>query len=261
MKIGCAQINCTAGDPEGNLLRVSEFALQAREAGCDIVVFPEMVDTGCETDKIRKYASSWATGPFRELQSIAADTSLCVVCGMSELAEDKLFNAVAIIGPDGESLGQYRKTHLITTEPFEEQSVFTAGDAFCMFSFGGLKFGVMVCYDLRFPEVARYYATHEASAVLMPSAWPLSRMSHWKTLIPARAIENQLFMVCSNRVGRDGDLEFGGSSCIVDPWGETISDSPESEEQLIVGSLDMRRLQEVRDFMPALKHRRPDLYC
>lgn len=260
MKIGCAQIDCISGDAEGNIRKVSEFAHQACEAGCDMVVFPEMVDTGCETNLLRKYASSWNDGPFLQLQSIARETRLCIVCGISELVEDKFFNAVAILGPDGNLIAHYRKAHLITTEPFEEQRVFTAGDSFCMFSFGGLKFGVMVCYDLRFPEVARYYATHEASVILMPSAWPLLRLTHWKTLIAARAIENQLYMACSNRVGKDGALEFGGNSCIVDPWGEAVAHASESEERLVVGSVDMQRLQEVRSFMPVLRHRRADLY-
>jgi omega-amidase len=260
MKIGCAQINCISGDAAGNLNKALEYAQYACEAGCDMVVFPEMVDTGCETDKIRKYASSWNDGPFLQLQSIAEQTRLCIVCGISELVDDRLFNAVAVLGPDGKLLGRYRKTHLITTEPFEEQRVFTAGDSFCMFSYGGLNFGVMVCYDLRFPEVARHYATHDASVILMPSAWPLSRLSHWQTLIGARAIENQVYMVCPNRAGRDGELEFGGNSCFVDPWGEMIEHASGSEERLIIGSVDIQRLQEVRNFMPVLKHRRTDLY-
>jgi|WetSurMetagenome_2_1015567.scaffolds.fasta_scaffold00013_6 omega-amidase len=260
MKIGCAQIDCISGDAEANLRKMREYTYQAREAGCDMVVFPEMVDTGCETETLGKYASSWSEGPFLQLQSIAEETRLCIVCGISEVVEDKLYNAVAILGHDGQLLAHYRKTHLITTEPFEEQRVFTAGDSFCMFSFGGLKFGVMVCYDLRFPEVARYYATHEASVILMPSAWPLSRLTHWKTLIAARAIENQLYMACSNRVGKDGELEFGGNSRIVDPWGEMVAHGSELEERLIVGSVDMQRLQEIRNFMPVLKHRRTDLY-
>jgi len=260
MKIGCAQIDCIAGDADKNLDKVREFAGRAREAGCEMLVFPEMVDTGCGTAHLGEYASAWNGGPFRRLQSIAGQTGLVIVCGISELAGEKLFNSVAIIGPHGNLLAHYRKTHLITTEPFCEQRIFTAGGSFCMFSFGGLKFGVMVCYDLRFPEAARHYAINGASVILMPSAWPLSRLQHWKTLISARAIENQLYMVCSNRVGRDGDLEFAGNSCIVDPWGDIVAQAPETEEGLIAGILDMRRLEEVRDFMPVLKHRRPDIY-
>jgi omega-amidase len=261
MKIGCAQMDCLTGDAERNLRKVREFAESASEAGCDMAIFPEMVDTGCNAAALREYASSWNEGPFQQLQSIARQTRICIVCGISELVEDRLFNAVAILGPDGQMIANYRKTHLITTEPFGEHRVFTAGDSFCLFTFEGLKFGVMVCYDLRFPEVARYYATQGASVILMPSAWPLSRLQHWQTLIKARAIENQVYMACANRVGRDGELEYCGNSCFVDPWGEMVADASESEEKLVIGSVDMQRLQEVRKFMPVLEHRRVDLYC
>jgi predicted amidohydrolase len=133
MKIGCAQIDCIVGDAAANLRKVHEFANRAVAAGCEMVVFPEMVDTGCYTKTLKKYDSSWNAGPFVQLQSIAAQTRLCIVCGISECVEDQLFNAVAILGPDGELVAHYRKTHLITTEPMGEHRVFTAGDSFCIF--------------------------------------------------------------------------------------------------------------------------------
>jgi predicted amidohydrolase len=260
MKIACAQIDCITGDKTGNLEKVGEYARRAKLDGCGMVVFPEMVDTACEKNCIRSNASPWDEGPFPMLQSIAKETGICVVCGISELVEDRLYNAVAVVGPDGQLLSRYRKVHLITTTPYEEHRIFTAGDAFCMFDFKGLKFGVMVCYDLRFPEMARHYALRGACAILMPSAWPLYRLSHWKTLIAARAIENQMYMICPNRAGKDGDLEFGGASCIVDPWGEIVAAASEAGERLVAGSVDAQIQQDVRDYMPVLKHRRPELY-
>jgi len=260
MKIACAQIDCEIGDVAANVAKLRQFALRARAAGCELVVFPEMVDTTCDMDAARQHGSAWDGGPFEELRSIAMETSLCIACGMSERAGDNLYNAVAVIGPDGNLIARYRKTHLITTEPFSEDRVFTAGDSLCMFSFGGLQFGVMVCYDLRFPEVARYYATHGADAIVMPSAWPLSRIAHWRTLVAARAIENQLYVACANRTGVDRDVVFGGTSTIADPWGEIVASAPEREEALIEGTIDVGRLREIREYMPVFRHRRPDLY-
>lgn len=225
-----------------------------------MAVFPEMADTGYDVAILRDSASSWDGGFFAQLKALAAETALCIVCGLSEKVDDRLFNAVAVLGPDGSLLAHYRKTHLITTEPIGEHRLFTAGDSFTMFPFGGLQFGVMVCYDLRFPEVARHYATGGASAILMPSAWPLSRIPHWRTLVAARAIENQIYMACANRAGQDGQHQFGGNSCFVDPWGEMSGCASESEETLVVGALDTDRLQEIREFMPVFKHRRTDLY-
>jgi predicted amidohydrolase len=244
-----------------------DFAMRARDAGCELVVFPEMADTTCDMSAAIEHGASWDGGPFAELQEIARETSLCIVCGLSERDGARLFNAVAIVGPDGELLARYRKTHLITTEPFSEERVFTAGESLTMFAFGGITFGVMVCYDLRFPEVARHYATRGAEAIVMPSAWPLSRIAHWRTLTAARAIENQLYLACANRTGIDRpragvtiDVQFGGASCILDPWGESVASAPESEEALVSGTIDVARVNEVRAYMPVFKHRRPELY-
>jgi len=260
MKIGCAQIDCTIGDVAANMAKIREFAQRARAEGCELVVFPEMVDTTCDMEAARQHGAAWDRGAFVELQSIARETSLCIVCGMSERDGDRLYNAVAIVGPDGDLLARYRKTHLITTEPFSEDKVFAAGDALTMFTFGGMTFGVMVCYDLRFPEVARHYATHGAEAIVMPSAWPLSRIAHWRTLIAARAIENQLYLACANRSGIDGNVQFGGTSCVVDPWGEIVAAGGEADEALVVATIDGARVREVREYMPVFKHRRTDLY-
>lgn len=260
MKIGCAQIDCVVGDVAGNVRKLRDFAMRARDAGCELVVFPEMADTTCDMSAAMQHGASWDGGAFVQLQSIARETSLCIVCGLSERDGARLFNAVAIVGPDGELLARYRKTHLITTEPFSEDRVFTAGESLTMFSFGGITFGVMVCYDLRFPEVARHYATRGAAAIVMPSAWPLSRIAHWRTLTAARAIENQLYLACANRTGIDRDVRFGGASCIIDPWGESVASAPESEEALVSGSIDIARVNEIREYMPVFKHRRSDLY-
>lgn len=260
MKIGCAQIDCNVGDVAGNVRKLRDFAMRARDAGCELVVFPEMADTTCDMEAARRHGASWDGGAFAELQSIAREARLTIVCGLSERDGEKLFNAVAIVGPDGQLIARYRKTHLITTEPFSEDKVFTAGDALTMFELGGITFGVMVCYDLRFPEVARHYATHGASAIVMPSAWPQSRIAHWRTLIGARAIENQLYLACANRTGIDGNVQFGGTSCIVDPWGEVVASGSESDETLVAGAIDARRVEEIRAYMPVFKHRRTDLY-
>jgi predicted amidohydrolase len=94
----------------------------------------------------------------------------------------------------------------------------------------------------------------------MPSAWPLSRIAHWRTLVAARAIENQLYLACANRTGTDREVVFGGTSTIADPWGEIVAAAPEREEALIAGTIDLERVREIREYMPVFRHRRPDLY-
>lgn len=260
MLASCAQIDLEVGDVAANVRKLRDYALRARDAGCEMIVFPEMSDTTCDMAAARQYGGSWNGGAFAELREIARDASLCIVCGLSERDGDRLYNAVAVIDANGELVARYRKTHLITTEPFSEDRVFTPGDSLTMFDLGGITFGVMVCYDLRFPEVARHYATRGASAIVMPSAWPLSRIAHWRTLVAARAIENQLYMACANRTGTDNGVQFGGASCIVDPWGEMVATGSESDEQTVTGSIDPQRVREIREYMPVFRHRRPELY-
>jgi omega-amidase len=259
VKIACAQIDCEIGDVAANVAKLRDFAFRARDAGCELVVFPEMADTTCDMEAARQHGASWDGGAFAAVQAIAREASLCIVCGLSERDGERLFNSVAIVAPDGALLARYRKTHLITTEPFSEEKVFTAGDALRTFEFGGFTFGVMVCYDLRFPEVARHYATHGAEAIVMPSAWPASRIAHWRTLVAARAIENQLYLACANRTGIDGEVVFGGTSLIVDPWGEAIAAASERDEELVVAAIELQRVRDVREYMPVFKHRRTDL--
>ena len=261
MKIAIAQLRCKPGDVTLNLAHAHAYAKQASEQGCDLIVLPEMVDTGYDTATLQQHASTWDEEPFRRFSAMAREHHLGIVTGLSEKTDDGLYNAVAVFDKAGQLISSYRKTHLITTEPICEQRVFSPGDSFCEFTFEGVKFGVMVCYDLRFPEQARHLALSGAQVILVPSAWPQARLDHWRALITCRAIENQLYMICANRVGIDGKLHFGGNSCVLDPWGEAEAIASEADEALLVSELNLERLEEIRKFIPVFKHRREDLYA
>ncbi len=122
--------------------------------------------------------------------------------------------------------------------------------------------GLAVCYDLRFPELFRRYAVDGAELIFLPSAFPEPRLAHWRTLIRARAIENQLFMVSCNQVGTkqlEHPTTFFGNSCIIDPWGETVIEGG-TEEQLLTAEINLSKAREIRNYMRVLDDRRPDLY-
>jgi predicted amidohydrolase len=122
------------------------------------------------------------------------------------------------------------------------------------------KAGLAVCYDLRFPEMFRKYALKGTRLVFIPAEWPAARVSHWSTLLRARAIENQMFVVGVNCVGKIGNETFGGSSTIISPWGETIAEANNQDEQLITAEIDLDQVDEFRMKIPVFEDRRPDIY-
>jgi predicted amidohydrolase len=119
--------------------------------------------------------------------------------------------------------------------------------------------GLAICYDLRFAEIFRTYALQGVNLVYLPAEWPHPRLAHWQTLLRARAIENQMYMVGVNRVGTDGTHQFFGHSAIINPWGDTILEGGESEA-LLTATIDTDIVAKVRDQIPVFKDRRPELY-
>jgi predicted amidohydrolase len=261
MKVAAAQVSCSLGDAKANLVKVRDFSQQARDAGVELIVFPEMTDTGYSMSVIRKHASSWSNGFVPELQKIGADLSIAIVCGVSEQDGTSIYNSLVFVDRAGNIAGKYRKTHLYSVAPVEEQKCFAPGDAFASFDLGGLHFGFSICYDLRFPELYRRLVVEKnAGAFVTSSAWPFPRIEHFRTLALARAIENQSYVIASNRVGKDEELWFCGSSAIIDPRGVVIASASADREELIHADISQDLVRSVRSRVESLAHRRQDLY-
>jgi len=261
MKVAVAQISCLLGDPEANLLKVREFSLRAKQTGAELIVFPEMADTGYSMPVIREHANPWNNGFLPGLQETARKLSIAIVSGVSERDGSAIYNSQVLIDSRGDIAGKYRKTHLYAVAPVEEQTCFAPGDCFTTFDVGGLRFGFSICYDLRFPEMYRKLATEQkAGAFIISSAWPFPRVEHFRTLAMARAIENQSYVIASNRVGKDDDLWFCGSSAIIDPRGVVIAAASADREELIQADLSQELILSVRSRVESFAHRREDLY-
>jgi omega-amidase len=261
MKIAVAQILCSLGDQEANLSKVRDFSRTAKEAGGELIVFPEMSDTGYSMPVIQKHASHWKTGFVPGLQQIAREHSIAVVIGVSERDGSSIYNSQILVDASGDIMAKYRKTHLYAVAPVEEQTCFAPGDTFASFVLGDLRFGFSICYDLRFPEMYRKLATEQnVGAFLISSAWPFPRDEHLRVLSQARAIENQSYVTLSNRVGKDGDLWFCGNSAVIDPRGVTIAAASPDREELIHADLSQELVDSVRRRVNSLGHRRQDLY-
>jgi predicted amidohydrolase len=261
MKIAVAQIACSLGDPEANSSKVHDFSRRARAIGAELIIFPEMTDTGYSMPVIQKHARDWTTGFVRGLQEIAAKISIAIVSGVSERVGSLIYNSQVLIDERGGVASKYRKTHLYAVAPVEEQSCFAPGNSFASFELRGLKFGFSICYDLRFPELYRKLVIEKnVDAFIISSAWPFPRIEHWCVLAQARAIENQAYVIASNRVGKDDELWFCGSSAIIDPRGVVIAAASADREELIYADVSQDLVRSVRQRVQSLGHRRRDLY-
>jgi omega-amidase len=260
MKIGIAQIECVAGDVSTNSLKIVSYIEEAKASECDVVVFPEMADTGYDMAAIRETASSWNEDPFITIQQAARKAKIHVICGLSEKEQQTIYNTTVVFGPDGAVIGKYRKSHLASYAPLNEDKCISPGNSLQLVNIGGMKWGLMICYDLRFPEISRTLTLQGADVLLLCSAWPFPRLTHWNTLIQARAIENQTYFIAANRIGTDNSVTFCGSSRIVDPYGVIVSSAAEEREELIVGEIRQKVIEAVRGKMRVFQHRRNDMY-
>src|SRR6266480_4509879 len=161
MKVAVAQISCLLGNPEANLLKVREFSRRAKEAGAELIVFPEMTDTGYSMPVIRVHANHWNSGFLPGLQETAREFSIAIVSGVSERDGASIYNSQVLIDSRGDIAGKYRKTHLYAVPPVEEQACFAPGDCFATFELGGLHFVFSISHDVHFPAICRNLATDQ----------------------------------------------------------------------------------------------------
>ena len=183
--------------------------------------------------------------------------------GGSSPAPDKLTNSFTLFSPEGELKARYDKTHLFSLMGEDEHII--AGDRLNLYEAPWGKTGLSVCYDIRFPELFRSYALQGARITFLPVAFPHPRQNHLLTLLKARAIENQMFMVMTNRVGEEHlengpTLNYCGSSCVIDPWGDVDILGSENEEMLLTTNINLKEVEKIRAKMNTLRDRRPDLY-
>ncbi len=256
--ISLGQMDIALGDPELNLQQVTALTAEAAGRGSDLVVFPELWSTGYDLQNAGRYATSTDEGIFREVAKLARDYRIAILGScLSLLAPGRFGNTAVLFDSAGAARASYSKVHLFRL--MSEDQYLTAGDELATVEFAGVKAGLAICYDLRFPEIFRRYALEGAKLVFLPSEWPHPRLAHWRTLLRARAIENQLFMVACNRTGKSKETAFFGHSCIIDPWGETVIEGDEST-MLLTATIDTGLVDDVRARIPVFADRRPALY-
>ncbi len=262
LTISLAQMDCRLGDPEANFAQAARLIDEAVRRGSDLVLLPELWSTAYALDAAATLASPLATRPqdggwFGRVAALAAQHKLFVGGSLLEARGGRYFNCFALYGPEGELAGAYRKVHLFRL--MDEEKYLAPGEETVALDLPWGKSGLAICYDLRFPELFRRYALAGARLMLLPAEWPHPRREHWRTLLRARAIENQCFVAACNRVGTTGSATFFGSSTVIDPWGETLVEAGEVETLLTV-TVDLALVNDVRRRIPVFEDRRAELY-
>ncbi len=257
INIAIIQLKISLGNKDKNFKKVKKLA-SSLPNNIDIICLPELFSTGYALKSASKLAES-TNGPTIDfLSNIAVSTQANLIGGsFIEESNDKLFNSSPILNRSGELIGIYRKTHLFSL--MKEIDYFDSGSDLKIFDLDIGPIGVLICYDLRFPEASRSLTTQGAKIIFYPSHFPNPRYLHWLTLISARAIENQLFTVGINRIGHDQSNTYFGHSLIADPWGKIVFEASEEENAFLV-EINLREIDKVRSFLPSLKDRRPDIY-
>lgn len=257
LTISLAQIDITLGDPTANLDKAARWTAEAARRGSDLIVFPEMWTTGMDWQNLPVLASRQAE-VINSVARLARRHRIWINGSMLALDENgQPTNTSILFDPQGEQAGLYRKIHLFGL--MNEDQYLAAGQHLTTVETSWGQSGLAICYDLRFAEIFRTYALQGVNLVYLPAEWPHPRLAHWQTLLRARAIENQMYMVGVNRVGTDGTHQFFGHSAIIDPWGNTIIEGGESEV-LLTATIDTETVVKVRDQIPVFKDRRPELY-
>ncbi|MDX1524046.1 MAG: carbon-nitrogen family hydrolase, partial [Anaerolineae bacterium] len=252
-----AQMKIALGDIAANLEKAAAWTAEAARRGSDMIVFPELWTTGCDWDNVQALAEQQDETVSR-VAELAKTNNIWINGSMLTLDDNaKPTNTSILFDPHGEATGVYRKIHLFGV--MGEDQYLAPGQELVTVETPWGQSGLSVCYDLRFTEMFRTYALSGVNVVYVPAEWPHPRLAHWQTLLRARAIENQMFMIGVNTVGSVGSYDFFGHSAIIDPWGNTIIEGGEAE-MLLTATIDTEQVAEVRKKIPVFADRRPELY-
>ncbi|WP_420627757.1 carbon-nitrogen family hydrolase [Candidatus Leptofilum sp.] len=256
--ISLGQMDVKLGDPAANWRTVQAMTAEAARRGSDLVVFPELWSTGYDLENAASYATRTDAGLFAQVAALAKQHQIAILGScLSLLGKGAFGNTAIYFDANGRSLGEYSKLHLFRL--MQEEQFLTAGENPTLVETEWGKAGLTICYDLRFPELFRQYALAGAQLVFVPAEWPHPRLAHWRTLLRARAIENQMFVVACNRVGSSKNTDFFGHSCILDPWGEIVLELGEGK-MLGTAVIDIAQVDAVRAKIPVFADRRPEIY-
>lgn len=246
MKIALIQYNPEWENKEANKKKILSMIKDIE--GTDLFIFPEMTLTGF-TMKSREMSETIQGESYRFFASIAREKSSNIFAGVIERRNNRNYNTLIHIKSDGQLVKLYRKVHPFSYS--DENKYYFAGSKPAITKIRKWNVGLTICYDLRFPELFRKYGKKRTHLIVNIANWPDTRIEHWRTLLKARAIENQCYVAGVNRVGKDPKLNYIGFSSVFDPMGKEIV-TVENDEKVIVVEIDKNYVNEVREKFPFL---------
>lgn len=258
MKIALAQLNIIYEDKEANIVKLKEMIKAAKTSYADMILFPEMTLTGFSMNiSLTAEENDYSLNIIRE---IARSSNIIIAFGWTKKAGKKAENHYTVVGKNGELISDYIKIH-----PFSysgEDKYFEAGSKLALFEIDNIRFSTFICYDLRFPEIFQAASSY-SDVIIIAANWPGKRKDHWNTLLKARAIENQSYILAVNCEGMIGDLSYSGDSSVYSPDGSCLSRLEDIED---IAYIDIsyenvkENVYEYRAGFPVKKDRKTDLY-
>jgi len=256
IRTGIIQFDVKPGDIKSNVNSAIDGIQRLAGRHADVVVLPELWSCGFDRENMASHAER-TPEIIEKMARLARRHHLIIAGSLPEHDNGFFFNTMFLIDKDGTVARKYRKIHLFSS--IGEDACFQPGKGAVVCNTSSGIFGLMICYDLRFPELCRNLALKGAQVVLVAAQWPSQRIAHWDILLRARAIENQIFIAAANRFGNDSDLQFNGHSQIVSPTGEilTVLNDSVAEGLADINTADITAFRKQFD---CLGHRMPQSY-
>lgn len=266
LKIGLIQMKVEE-DKKQNLLKASKLVSEISLEKPDIVILPEMFSCPYNSCNFPLYAEEEGDYSFNFLSNIAKTNNIYLIAGsIPEKEGDKIYNTSYVFNRQGDKIGKHRKIHLFdidikNKQKFKESDTLSAGNEVTVFDTEFGKIGLCICYDFRFPELARLMVNKGAKAIIVPASFNMTTgPAHWHIMFRSRALDNQVYTIgCSPSRDYNSSYISYGHSLIVSPFGEILCELDE-KENLITYSIDLDYIDQVREELPLLHHRRNDLY-
>ena len=258
-KISLVQMAVSIGKPDVNFARAVELMEAAMVDNPDVIVLPETLNVGFFPDaELMDLADVDGRDTKRVFGSFAAQNGVNVVAGsVANRRGAKVYNTAFVFDRTGNCVCEYDKVHGFS--PAREHEFFAAGCEAVNFVLDDVPCGIVICYDIRFPELVRKLALRGTDLLFVVAQWPLIRREHWITLNKARAIENQMYVCAVNGCGTDKKIKYGGNSLLISPWGEEIIHM-DTEEEVVTGEIDLAIVNEIRTKINVFRDRREEAY-
>ncbi len=256
MKVSLYQMNSLKGDIRSNLKKAESAAKETAARKNDILILPEFWTTGFDLPKIEEYSKSALDSIIDHISSIAKQYNIAIIGTTPQKFNNKIYNTAFFFDKNGTTIAQYNKLHLFRL--MDEHKFIEPGEDISVFHTDWGKCGITICFDLRFPELFRKIAEQDVKIVFIPAYWPEPRLEHWRILLKARAIENQIFIVGCNRCTMNKKLKFGFSA-VIDPEGKIVCEAG-TEEILMHAALNVNKIDRMRKKFNLLESRRKDIY-